>query len=118
MTGSLVSVALFLALLISLPFVLKWLKLRVANGTIADTGQSRFISAVAVGPQQRVVTVEVGPEGRRVWLTLGVTAQNITCLHRAELDRFHEDGGIESSAQLPRGVDDAHTVSSELRGSA
>ena len=28
-----------------------------------------------------MVTVEVGPEGRRVWLTLGVTAQSITCLH-------------------------------------
>ena len=44
---------------------------------------SKVISAVAVGPHQRVVTVEVGPEDARVWLTLGVTAQNITCLHTA-----------------------------------
>ncbi|MEO7108166.1 MAG: flagellar biosynthetic protein FliO, partial [Rhodoferax sp.] len=49
-------------------------------------GQSRFISALAVGPHQRVVTVEVGPEGKRVWLTLGVTSQNITCLHCVDAD--------------------------------
>jgi len=36
---------------------------------------------VAVGPQQRVVTVEVGPEGARTWLVLGVTAQQVSCLH-------------------------------------
>ena len=37
-------------------------------------------SAVAVGPQQRVVTVEVGPEGAvRVWCW--GDDQSITCLH-------------------------------------
>jgi flagellar protein FliO/FliZ len=39
------------------------------------------LSAVAVGPQQRVVTVEVGPEHARTWLVLGVTAQQVSCLH-------------------------------------
>jgi len=32
-----------------------------------------------------VVTVEVGPQDARVRLTLGVTAQSITCLHTAPL---------------------------------
>ena len=36
---------------------------------------------VAVGPQQRVVTVEVGPPDARIWLVLGVTAQSICTLH-------------------------------------
>ncbi|NCS62431.1 MAG: flagellar biosynthetic protein FliO, partial [Rhodoferax sp.] len=35
----------------------------------------------------RVVTVEVGPDDARVWLTLGVTAQNITCLHTVAVPR-------------------------------
>ncbi|WP_208507883.1 flagellar biosynthetic protein FliO, partial [Variovorax paradoxus] len=47
----------------------------------AGGSASRLLSAVAVGPQQRVVTVEVGPEGARTWLVLGVTGQSITCLH-------------------------------------
>lgn len=84
MTQSLVSVGVFLAILVCLPFALKWLKQRVGGGAVEDSGQSRFISALAVGPHQRVVTVEVGPEGRRVWLTLGVTAQSITCLHSVD----------------------------------
>lgn len=42
---------------------------------------SKIISAMAVGPQQRVLTVEVGPEYARTWLVLGVTGQTITCLH-------------------------------------
>lgn len=81
MTQSLVFVGVFLAVLVCLPFALKWLKQRYGGGTVEDSKQSRFISALAVGPHQRVVTVEVGPEGRRVWLTLGVTTQSITCLH-------------------------------------
>jgi flagellar protein FliO/FliZ len=44
-------------------------------------GHSKIVSAVAVGPHQRVVTVEVGPEGARTLLVLGVTAQTISCLH-------------------------------------
>ena len=81
MTQSLVSVGVLLAMLVCLPFALKRFKQRYGGGAVEDNGQSRFISALAVGPHQRVVTVEVGPEGRRVWLTLGVTTQTITCLH-------------------------------------
>ena len=53
----------------------------VAGGVDAATTATRIVSAVGVGPHQRVVTVEVGPQDARVWLTLGVTAQSITCLH-------------------------------------
>lgn len=78
-----VSVVLFVVLLALLPVALKWVQRRAGGGALGSAVATRIVSAVAVGPHQRVVTVEVGPEGDRVWLTLGVTAQNITCLHTA-----------------------------------
>ena len=81
MTSTLFSVGLFLLVLVLLPFGLKWLQRRAAGGGAASASAARVVSVVAVGPHQRVVTVEVGPEGARTWLTLGVTAQNISCLH-------------------------------------
>ena len=87
MTQSLISVILFLAVLACLPWVVKWLQKRNAvHGAVPD-GQSKLISAVAVGPHQKVVTLEVGPEGARHWLTLGVTQQNITLLHTDPLPK-------------------------------
>lgn len=83
MSQAWVSVLLFVLLLALAPLGLKWLQRRAASGVMGAAVASRVVSAVAVGPHQRVVTVEVGPEGARVWLTLGVTAQNITCLHTA-----------------------------------
>ncbi len=70
-----------LGVLVAIPFGLKWLQRRMGVGVTGTGAASKVISAVAVGPHQRVVTVEVGPTEARVWLTLGVTAQNITCLH-------------------------------------
>jgi flagellar protein FliO/FliZ len=84
--SSLVSVGVFLVILACLPFGVQWIKRRSPGGNEDVNGKSRFISALAVGPHHRVVTVEVGPEGRRVWLTLGVTAQSISCLHCVESD--------------------------------
>lgn len=80
MTQTIVSVVFFLILLALLPLGVRWLQRRAPGGTVASAA-SKIISTVAVGPQQRVVTVEVGPEGARTWLVLGVTQQNITCLH-------------------------------------
>jgi flagellar protein FliO/FliZ len=87
MTSSLIPVALFLGLLACLPLAIKWLKQRAGVDTPGGSGQARVVSAVAVGPHQRVVTVEVGQDGARVHLTLGVTAQSITCLHSAPADK-------------------------------
>lgn len=83
MTQSLVTVVLFVLAILSIPFVLRrWQEKRggLLPGAVAGPG-AKLVSAVAVGPQQRVVTVEVGPEGARTQLVLGVTAQSITCLH-------------------------------------
>jgi flagellar protein FliO/FliZ len=46
-----------------------------------------LVSALALGPQQKVVTVEVGPQNARVWLVLGVTQQSIQCLHTMPADQ-------------------------------
>lgn len=85
MTQTLLSVGLFVVLLALIPFGLKWVQRRVAGGALGEASASRIVSAIAVGPHQRVVTVEVGPESARIWLTLGVTAQTITCLYSAPI---------------------------------
>lgn len=83
MTQTLLSVAVFVVLLAMLPWGVRWLQRNMGSTGVAQSSTSRVVSAVAVGPHQRVVTVEVGPEGARVWLVLGVTAQTVTCLHRS-----------------------------------
>ncbi len=81
MTQTFVTVAIFVLLLAMVPLGIKWLQMR-SPGMMAATGAgSRVVCAVAVGPHQRVVTVEVGPPEARIWLVLGVTAQSINCLY-------------------------------------
>jgi flagellar protein FliO/FliZ len=89
MTQTILSVVAFLVLLALLPLGIRWIQQRTPGGT-ASSGTSKIISAIAVGPHQRVVTVEVGPAGMRTWLVLGVTAQNITCLHSVALGPAHD----------------------------
>lgn len=81
MNQALVSVVVFVALLAMLPFAVKWIQQRQSGVGAAQQAASRLISVLAVGPHQRVVTVEVGPAGARTWLVLGVTPQSITTLH-------------------------------------
>jgi flagellar protein FliO/FliZ len=81
MPQSVVAVVVFLLVMISMPWLIRWIKGRVVTAGRLVEGATRIVSAVAVGPHQRVVTVEVGPEGDRIWLVLGVTSHAITCLH-------------------------------------
>ena len=83
MNSSLFSVGLFLVALCCVPWALKWLRSKSIVGGPEAGGQSKIVSALAVGPHQRVMTVEVGPETARVRLTLGVTPQAISLLHSA-----------------------------------
>lgn len=101
MTQTLLSVAFFVVLLALIPLALKWLQRRSLGGGSGLASASRIISAIAVGPHQRVVTVEVGPAGARTWLTLGVTAQNITCLHTAALQPEVPSDGAQPTLQRP-----------------
>jgi flagellar protein FliO/FliZ len=79
-----VSIALLVVLLALLPLGLKWVQRRVAGTSVNQSATTKIVSAIAVGPHERVVTVETGPQEARVWLTLGVTAQHISCLHSAD----------------------------------
>ena len=81
MTPTLVVVVLFVGAMALLPWMVRRLQQRHAAAGMAAGGTSRVLSAVAIGPHQRVVTVEVGPAHARTWLILGVTAQQVTCLH-------------------------------------
>ena len=81
MSQTLFTVAVFVLLLALVPFGIKWIQSRSGSKMAAIGSGTRVISAVAVGPHQRVVTVEVGPQHARIWLVLGVTPQSIGCLH-------------------------------------
>ena len=76
-----ISVGVFMLVLACIPWALKWWKVRSGLDSLSDGSNAKIVSALAVGPHQRVVTIEVGPVGGRQRLTLGVTAQSITCLH-------------------------------------
>lgn len=82
MTQTLLLVVLFVAAIGSLPWLIRKLQQRRGETSGLAAGAPRVISAVAVGPHQRVVTVEVGPSDERVVLVLGVTPQQIECLHK------------------------------------
>ena len=65
MTQTLLVVVLFVGAMALLPWAVRRLQQRQSSGALAAGGASRVVSAVAVGPQQRVV----------------VTAQQVSCLH-------------------------------------
>jgi flagellar protein FliO/FliZ len=99
-TQQLLWVGAFLALLAALPWLLRWVRARASTTTGTSDTQSRFISAVAVGPQQRVVTVEVGPSHERVWLTVGVTGQSMVLLHRSSSNPEGQISNLTSGSKL------------------
>jgi flagellar protein FliO/FliZ len=77
----------FVLVLAMIPVGLKWIQRRITGVTDGSATSPKIVSALAVGPHQRVVTIEVGPEEGRVWLTLGVTQQSVTCLHTAAVPK-------------------------------
>jgi len=78
---TLLVVVVFVAAMAALPWLVRRIQQRQAGSGMAPGTASRVLSAIAVGPHQRVVTVEVGSEGSRTVLVLGVTAQQVSCLH-------------------------------------
>ena len=83
MVQTLLVVVLFVAAMALLPWLVRRVQQRQGRASAAGGAAlpPRVLSAVSVGPQQRVVTVEVGTGAARTCLVLGVTAQHITCLH-------------------------------------
>lgn len=87
MWPTLMLVALFVAAMAALPWLVRRLQQKnllpramgMARGQVAVPGQ--VLGSLSIGPQQRVVTVQVGEGDEAVRLVLGVTAQQIQCLH-------------------------------------
>ena len=84
MTGSLgFGLLWFVVIVATIPLAL-WLLKRSGYGQAMAGGAhapARAIATLALGPQQRIVTVEVGTGEEKRWLVLGVTPQAIHALH-------------------------------------
>lgn len=81
MVQTLLLILFFVAAILLLPWAMRRWQAQRALGQGAHGVNTKVVSAVAIGPQQRVMIIEVGPEDARTWLVLGVTAQQIQCLH-------------------------------------
>ncbi|MDI9856261.1 flagellar biosynthetic protein FliO [Comamonas sp. 17RB] len=72
---------LFIAVMAVLPWLLRRWQRRQMVARGGQGVQTQVLSTVALSPGQRIVVVEVGQGGHSTRLVLGVTAQNIHCLH-------------------------------------
>jgi flagellar protein FliO/FliZ len=108
MTSSLVSVAAFLVLLALLPVAIRWMRRHGAAGQSASGSAMNIVSAIAVGPHQKVVTVE----GERMWLVLGLSAQSMTCLHSMPISSTNHPSIRPSVALSPVASVESESVSS------
>lgn len=74
-----------MGLLVLAPWGVTWMRRRGWQGAATRGQVLKLVGAVAVGPQQKVVTIEVIQGDRRKWLVLGVTPQSITQLDTLEV---------------------------------
>lgn len=95
-TGVLVGV--FVLAIACLPWLVRWLQARA--GSVATVGgQTKVLSVVAVGPQQRVVTLQVASGSREAVLVLGVTAASVQCLHKWESGPGSPAAAVQAAPQ-------------------
>ena len=105
MSEQLVYVGLFLVVFASIPLILKWVQRNTALGQTSMVKSIKVVSMVSLGVSQRLVTVEVGPEGQRLLLVLGISPQNIVCLHKFSIDSSEKIGNLDG--ELGGNVDHA-----------
>lgn len=89
-------VILFVLGIACLPWAVRWIQGR-AGGRGPEAGKAKVLSVLAVGPQQRVVTVQVAAGAKEAVLVLGVTASTVSCLHKWE-------AGMDASGSGEKGV--------------
>lgn len=105
----------FLLILAAIPAVL-WLLKRTPYGAAMSgvvPGHARTIGSLALGPQQRLVTVEVGQGEDRRWLVLGVAPQSVTLLHTLVPQ---EDAAAPAGPGAPTSLDFAGLLDRLRRG--
>ena len=106
MQNTLAPLLWFAAVVVAIPLSLWLLKrspwgARLGAGSAGPQAASRVVGAMAIGPGQRLVTVEVGQGASRVWLVLGVTPQQITTLHT--LPAAAEAPAADTADAMPAG---------------
>lgn len=111
MWPTLILVALFVAAMLALP----WLVRRLQHKNLLPRGmgmargaaplQQQVLGTLSIGPQQRVVTVQVGEGDEAVRLVLGVTAQQIQCLHVLQAQTVKAQAASEYVAKAPSFTD-------------
>jgi flagellar protein FliO/FliZ len=69
-----------LGVVLMLPWAAGWVKRRGWGGLKPSNQPVHVVSVLAVGPQQKVVTVEIALGPHKKWLVLGVTPQSVTKL--------------------------------------
>src|SRR5574344_1437374 len=81
LSASLLALAAMVVAMAALPWGLRRWQQRnqMARGVVQ--AQIQVLGALAVGPGQRIVTVQVQRNEQTTCLVLGVTAHNIQCLH-------------------------------------
>ena len=104
-SSSFLAPLLWLVLILALIPLALWLLKRSGHGGLSPRsvpGGVRVVSQAVLSPQQRLVTVEVGEGADRCWLVLGVTAQQISVLHRlAPPLQDRETACSDATATLP-----------------
>jgi len=93
MTQALVIIGLFILVFLSIPACIKLIRKRLKPLDVRSSEALQMVAAIAVGPHQRVITLEVGPVGARTWLTVGVTAQSVNFLHSAPVSSIADIAG-------------------------
>lgn len=92
MSESLIPILLFVVAIAFLPWLVRHLQGKMGAG-LATQSSGKVVSALAVGPQQRVVTVKLNHGAEELTMVLGVTASSVTCLHKW-------GAGVETGAGL------------------
>ena len=122
MWPTLILVVLFVAAMLALPWLVRRLQhknllprgMGMARGAAPLTSQ--VLGSLSIGPQQRVVTVQVGEGHEAVRLVLGVTAQQIQCLHVLQANAGQAQAANEHVAKPPSFTDTL--VRAQAAGSA
>ena len=107
--SSVAGLAVSLMLVLGLILLLAWLLRRMPRMNLAAQGPLRIRHSLSLGMKERVLLVEAHGET----LLLGVTAQQITCLHRFDTPLPESEPGKPAFAEfLRRGRDQTENAQS------
>ena len=94
---------LLMGFIVSLPWLTKLVRKSGWRGLTPPSVPMKVVSALAIGPQQRILTVEIGIGEHKKCLVLGVTAQTITKLDVLDMDVRISTESVTSLSNAPTG---------------